>query len=404
MPEVVVPFDRQTEAGDYERLLEEARRLAPVLRDRAGETEELRRLPPETEADLHRSGLFRILQPKSVGGAELDYVALVDIGAALAEGDASVAWTFTNLASHHWMLAMFPEEAQAAVWGVDPDMLIASSFIFPSGHAMRVPGGYRLSGRWPFSSGVDPSRWNMLAGVVEPQDDAEAPEYRIFLLPEKDYSIIDTWFTAGLKGTGSKDVEVTDVFVPEDMSLAVRNLGGGETPGSLRNPGPLYRLPVFALFPFVLSGCALGNAQACLEGFIEESRHRASKYNKTRLADFQSIQIKIARAGAQIDAARRIMRAICLEAMEDARAGRVPDLLAKTRYRRDGAFSVGLCTEAVDLLFAASGASGLYAEGPLQRQFRDAHAIGAHIAFSFDAAGGDNGKVELGFPSDNPTL
>jgi 3-hydroxy-9,10-secoandrosta-1,3,5(10)-triene-9,17-dione monooxygenase len=395
---------RTAGSPEYDRLLEAARALAPALRERAAATEELRRLPPETEADLHRAGMFRILQPQRVGGHELDYVALIDLAAELARGDASVAWVVNNLASHHWMLAMFPQAAQDAIWNEDPDTLIASSFVFPVGEAVRAQGGYRLSGLWPFSSGVDPSTWNMLGGVVSPDDDLVAPEFRIFLLPDKDYEIIDTWFTSGLKGTGSKDVKVKDVFVPADMTLAVHDIAGGGAPGSARNANALYSLPVFALFPFVLTGCALGNAQACLDDFIETMRHRVSKYNKARLADFQSIQIKISEAGARIDTARRIMRSICIEAMEEARAGRVPDLLAKTRYRRDGAFSVGLCTEAVDLLFAASGAGGLYSDGSLQRQFRDAHAISAHIAFNFDAAGSNNGKVELGFPSDNPTL
>ncbi len=392
------------ENSRYRQLLEKADTMAAALRDRAEKTEELRRLPPETERELHDAGMFRIVQPRRVGGSEFDYVALVDFGEALGRGDASVAWNLTNISSHHWMLGMFPEAAQDIVWSADPDALIASSFIFPAGAAVSTAGGYRLSGRWPFSSGVDSCQWNMLAGIVGPEDDLAVPEYRVFLLPRDDYEIIDTWFASGLKGTGSKDVEAADVFVPEHMTLSVSDLTGGETPGSAVNPGPLYRLPVFALFPFVLSGCALGNARACLDDFVESTRLRVSKYNKTRLADFQSIQIKIAEAGAKVDAARRIMRSICLEAMDDARIGQVPDLTAKTRYRRDGAYSVGLCTEAVDILFAASGAGGLFSRGHLQRQFRDAHAINAHIAFNFDAAGSNNGRVELGLPSDNPTL
>ena len=404
MTDNVVQLQNRTDSVSLATYVERARTLAPALKERAADTEELRRLPPETEQDLHEAGLFRMLQPRRVGGPEFDYVALIDIAEELAKGDAAVAWNVTNLGSHHWMLGMFPHEAQDAIWNTDKDALIASSFIFPCGKAKRVEGGYQLSGRWPFSSGVDPSTWNMLAGMVPDENEKDPAEHRIFLLPKQDYEIIDTWFTTGLKGTGSKDVTVKDVFVPGHMTLAVKNVAGGPTPGSDVNEGPLFRLPVFALFPFVLSGCALGNAQGCLDDYVESTRSRASKYNQAKLADFQSIQIKIAEAGAKIDAARRIMRSICMEAMEDARANRVPDLLTKTKYRRDGAYSVGLCTEAVDLLFAASGAGGLYSKGHLQRQFREAHAIAAHIAFSFDAAGANNGRVELGLPSDNPTL
>lgn len=389
---------------DYDAMLDRARALVPVLRARAGETETLRRLPPDTERELHEAGLFRILQPRRVGGSEFDYVALVDFAAMIASGDASVAWNLANLGSHHWMLGMFEPAAQDRVWGANPDVLIASSFVFPGGRARRVDGGFSLSGHWPFSSGIESSDWNMLAGIVSTDDEADGSEYRIFLVHKRDYTIVDTWNSSGLRGTGSHDVKMAAVFVPADMTLAVSAVRGGPTPGSAANPGTLYKLPVFALFPFVLSGIALGNAQACLDDYVASARTRASKYNLAKLADFQSTQIKVAEAGAKIDAAARIMRGICIDAMTDAVRGRVPDLLTKTRYRRDGAFSVNLCTEAVTLLFGASGASALYAGNAMQRQFRDAHAVNAHIAFSFDAAGANYGRVALGFPSENVTL
>jgi 3-hydroxy-9,10-secoandrosta-1,3,5(10)-triene-9,17-dione monooxygenase len=388
----------------YTAMIGRADALVPQLRDRASKTEELRRLPPETERELHEAGLFRILQPKRVGGSEFDYVALVDCADALGQGDASAAWNFANLASHHWMLGMFDPRAQDLVWTKDANALIASSFIFPAGRARKVDGGYVLRGNWPFSSGVDSCEWNMLASVVSSDDEADGIEYRLFLLNRKDYRIVDTWNATGLRGTGSNDVEVDDAFVPEAMTLAVADLAGGPTPGSAVNPNALYALPVFSLFPFVLSGVALGNAQACLDDYVDIARHRASTYNRAKVGDLQSTQIKIAEASAKIDAARLIMRSTCIEAMADARGGHIPDVAAKTRSRRDGAYSVNLCTEAVSLLFAASGARGLYMTGALQRQFRDAHAINSHLAFNFDAAGTNYGRVALGLPSENLTL
>jgi 3-hydroxy-9,10-secoandrosta-1,3,5(10)-triene-9,17-dione monooxygenase len=392
------------DASAYAAMVARAKALVPQLRDRAARTEELRRLPPETERDLHDTGLFRIVQPKRVGGSEFDYVALVDCADALGQGDASAAWNFANLASHHWMLAMFDPYAQDLVWNKDVNALIASSFIFPAGRAHKVDGGYRLSGSWPFSSGVDSSEWNMLASVVSSDDEADGIEYRIFLLHKNDYRILDTWHAAGLRGTGSNDVEVDGAFVAEAMTLAVSDLDGGPTPGSVANPNALYALPVFSLFPYVLSGVALGNAQACLDDYVDVARHRASTYNRAKLGDLQSTQIKIAEASAKIDAARLIMRSTCIAAMADARRGHVPDIAAKTRSRRDGAYAVNLCTEAVSLLFAASGARGLSTSGALQRQFRDAHAINSHLAFNFDAAGTNYGRVALGLPSENLTL
>ena len=205
----------------------------------------------------------------------------------------------------------------------------------------------------------------MLASVVSPEDEADGIEYRIFLVAESEYKIRDTWDAAGLRGTGSNDVEIADAFVAEPMTVAVRDLAGGPTPGSAVNPNALYALPVFSLFPYVLSGVALGNAQACLDDYIETARHRASTYSRTKLADMQSTQIKIAEASAKIDAARLIMRSNCIGAMAEARRGHIPDMSEKTRLRRDGAFAVNLCTEAVSMLFAASGARGLFTTGAL---------------------------------------
>ncbi|MCC8960880.1 acyl-CoA dehydrogenase family protein [Bradyrhizobium sp. Pear76] len=408
MVEVGRGLDAKVPAGpDMERysvMVARARALAPALRERASRTEELRRLPPETERDLHDSGLFRILQPKRVGGSELDYVALVDCADALGQGDASVSWNFANLASHHWMLGMFAPEAQNAVWGEDPATLIASSFVFPAGRARKASGGYVLSGHWPFSSGVEACGWNMLASVVASDDEADGVEYRLFLLNRRDYSIDDTWNAAGLRGTGSNDVRVTDAFVPEHMTVAVSDLAGGATPGSVVNPNALYMLPVFSLFPYVLSGVGLGNAQACLDDYVEIARHRASTYNRAKIGDLQSTQIKIAEASAKIDAARLIMRTNCVEVLAEVRRGDIPGIAAKTKLRRDGAFAVNLCTEAVSVLFAASGARSLFTSGALQRQFRDAHAVNSHLALNFDAAGTNYGRVALGLPSENLTL
>src|SRR3954452_421155 len=391
-------------ADDYAAMVARAKALIPELRKRAARTEELRRLPPETVRDLHESGLFRILQPKRVGGAELDYVALIDCADVIGQADASVAWNFANLASHHWILGMFDKRAQDLVWNKNADALIASSFIFPAGRARKVDGGYVLRGSWPFSSGVDSSEWNMLASVVFSEDEADGVEYRIFVVNKRDYKILDTWNATGLRGTGSNDVEVKDAFVEEFMTLAVSDLDGGATPGSAVNPNALYELPVFSLFPYVLSGVALGNAQACLDDYVDIARHRASTYNRDKIGDLQSTQIKIAEASAKIDAARLIMRSTCIEAMAQVRRGYIPDIAGKTKSRRDGAFAVNLCTDAVSLLFAASGARGLFTTGVLQRQFRDAHAINSHIAFNFDAAGTNYGRVALGLPSENLSL
>src|ERR1700733_1930936 len=161
---------RSGSAPDFAELKSRAEALIPVLRERAARGEELRRLPDETIADLHKTGLFRVLQPKRVGGSELPFRSLVELVAVISRGDASTGWVLANLAAHHWLFGMWPKQAQDEVWGASPDSLIGSALIFPRGRASKVEGGYRLTGRWPFSSGVDPAAWNLIGGIAQDGD------------------------------------------------------------------------------------------------------------------------------------------------------------------------------------------------------------------------------------------
>jgi 3-hydroxy-9,10-secoandrosta-1,3,5(10)-triene-9,17-dione monooxygenase len=378
----------------HEEIWQRAEALLPKLRERAAKCEEIRRLPDETLRDFHDAQLFRIHQPKRVGGAELEFAAVVTYGALFARACASSAWNWVNFAAHHMMLGMFPPPAQDEIWGSSVDALIASSFVFPAGRARKVQDGYVLSGRWPFSSGVDPSEWNMLAGLAR-LDDNLPPEQRIFMVPRAQYQVIDTWFAGGLRGTGSKDVEVNEVFVPEHMTLAVADTKGGPTPGSAVNPGMLYQLPVFALFPYMLSGVALGIA----EGLIDEYRPGAGKMTGARVAEIQSTQIRLAEATAYARASRLVQLENCREAERQ-----LPDMKTKARYRLEGAYAVEWAVRAVDVMFGLYGAGGLYETGPAPRAFRDAHAVKQHFSFNTDIAGTTYGRVALGLASDNPTL
>jgi 3-hydroxy-9,10-secoandrosta-1,3,5(10)-triene-9,17-dione monooxygenase len=390
-------------AFTYEELYGRAEQLLPKLRERAARCEELRRMPDETLRDLHDTGLFRFQQPRRVGGSELDFVAAVTIPALLARACASSAWNFVNLGTHHLLLAMFPPQAQDDVWKASPDALIASAFVFPAGRAQKVKDGYILSGRWPFSSGIDACDWDMLAGLARLDDNAP-PEQRVFLLHKSQYKIHDTWFAGGLRGTGSKDVEVVEQFVPEHRTLAVADTKGGPPPGSERNPGPIYRMPVFALFPYYLSGVALGIADGMIDGYAKTARDRAGKMSGARVAEIQSTQIRVGEAAAFARASRLFMEGNSREAQADAAAGKIPDLLTKARYRLEGAYAVDWAVRAVDVMFGLSGASGLYESGDTARAFRDAHAIRQHFSFNTDIAGTTYGRVALGLPGDNPTL
>jgi 3-hydroxy-9,10-secoandrosta-1,3,5(10)-triene-9,17-dione monooxygenase len=375
----------------------------PRLKERARLADELRRCPDESIRELHAAGLMRVLQPRRVGGSELAWVVLIDVGSELARGCASTAWNWANYAVHHWMLGFWPLACQDEIWGADPAALIASSMVFPAGRAERVTGGFRLHGRWPFSSGVDGAGWNMLGGIVT--DGSQPPEYRMFLLPRDDYAIIDNWYVLGLRGTGSKDVAAENVFVPEHRTVSVEATKGGAThPGAAVNPAALFRIPIFATFPYMLTGIALGIAQGAYEHFVDGLRGRVARYSGKGLADMTAIQLRVAEAAACIDTARRVMRDYCIAAQSLAERGDVPDLLTKATWRRDGAFSAGLCERAVDVLFKAGGGGALFDEHPLQRAFRDVHAATAHISMIWEPQATTFGRVALGLSCDNPTL
>ena len=388
-------------APTYDMLIASARALVPVLRERALRAEELRRIPDETLHDLHVSGLFRMLQPKRVGGSELSYEAMVELTAIIGRGCGSTAWVLANLANHHWMLALWPRATQDEIWGKSADTLVGSALTFPAGHAEREDGGFRLSGHWKFSSGIDASGWCMLGGIVASAQ-GEMPEYYVFILPQADYQALDTWHVAGLRGTGSKDIEVKNVFVPAHRALPVAQMKAGVAPGG--ETAPLYRLPVFDMFPYVVAGASLGIAQGAIEVFVEDTRHRITAYSTTLLADYATTQARLGHAAAAVAAAERILIGNCKEAMEMAAHRTMPAADQKIRLRRDAAYAAHLCTESVDLLFGAGGGEFLFNQQSIQRSFRDVHAANSHYALAWDIATTMAGKSLLGIGADVPTL
>jgi 3-hydroxy-9,10-secoandrosta-1,3,5(10)-triene-9,17-dione monooxygenase len=387
----------------YDEAMRRARALVPVLRERAGRAETGRQMEKDTLDDLHRTGLFRFHQPKRWGGMELPFVAMFDVPAEIARGCASTGWNVGNLSIHHWMLALYDDRAQEEVWGADPDALIASGIAFPQGRGRRVDGGFVVSGSWNFSSGVDPATWNMLAVTV--RDGERVVDHRMCLVPRGQYEIVDDWQVLGMRSTGSKTVKATDVFVPEHRALCMYDIRGGSGfPGARSNPNPMFRVPLAALGSHCLAGAGVGNAQAALELTVEAITERSTNYTAMRMRDFQAVQLRVSRAGAQVDAARLVFRRDCEAAERIAHEGRPPTIEEKLRFKRNAAWAMDQCTEAVDSLHALAGANGIYDRYPIQRLFRDQHALAAHIGFSWDAQGGPWALVTMGGEFASPTM
>jgi 3-hydroxy-9,10-secoandrosta-1,3,5(10)-triene-9,17-dione monooxygenase len=399
------PVRRDFSGVGYGEAMRRAREIVPILRERAQEAEDARMLIRENEQLLHETGLFRFHQPKAFGGMELPFVAVVDIPAELARGCPSTAWNVGNVACHHWILGYYDPETQREVWDANPDALIASSIALAAGRGRKAAGGFIVNGRWPFSSAVDNSEWNMLAVTVY-GDDGKAPiDWRLCLVPKSDYEIIDTWYAMGMAATGSKDIAVTERFVPERRALAlVRCRGGLDHPGAALNAGPLFRIPVVAASSHPLAPAALGAAEGAYALFLDAMAKRVGTYTGARVADFQAVQIKVARARCLIDSARYVLRQSAIELQATAERNEAPDLQTKLRLRAHSAFAVSQSREAVETLWSCYGAQGLYTRDPLQRHLRDVLAINQHFSFNFDIAGAAYGLLALGGGYANPTM
>ena len=384
---------------NYDEAIRRARSIVPALRERAQKCEEARGLLPENEQLLHETGLFRFHQPRSFGGMELPFVAVVDIVAELARGCPSTAWNVGNLGCHHWILGYYEPETQHELWDANPDVLIASSIALAAGRGMRVSGGFQVSGKWPFSSGVDNSDWNMLAVTI--YEDDKAVDWRLCLVPKSDYRVIDTWYAMGMVGTGSKDIEVKEVFVPERRALALARCRGGlEHPGAKLNAGPLFRVPIVASAGHPLSATALGTAEGAYEHVKDVFLKRIGTYTGAKVSDFQAVQVKLARARCLIDSARHLMRESARMFQENDSL----DLETKLRLRAQNAFAVSQSREAVETLWSFYGANAIYTRDPLQRYLRDVQAASQHFSFNFDIAGAAYGTAALGGKYSNPTL
>lgn len=392
----------ESEDVTRETLIERARCLAPGIAARADRAEELRNVPDETMQELLDAGLFRMLQPRRVGGYEMPFDILVDVLPIVGAACTSTAWILGNFSSRNWNIGMWAEAAQDEIWGAGPthtpDVLACSAYVFPALKAVKTSEGYLLNSNFPtpFSSGVDLAEWNTIACMLHDDQDAEPPKFMQVLLHKSEYKVIDTWFASGLVASGSKDVLVEDIEIPEHRGMLITNTQGGPTPGSEVNPGPLYRLPVFAAFGYIAGAPGLGCAMGALAHARESLSSRIGTYTGQQIGTLSPVQIKFAEAAAAIDTAEMIYRRRCEQMMSIAMAGEVPSQETRAILRRDSAYGANLYTRAVDLLVQITGAAGLYKRSPMQRHFRDIHALVQHASMVWDLSGQNYGQVALG--------
>ena len=384
--------DTGTEKVSVPGLLERASSLLPVLKDRAAHTEQLRRIPENSVEELLASQLIRIGVPKRFGGLNTSYGLAIEIAAELGRACPSTSWCYGLWAAHAWLVGFWPLPAQEEVYGDGPDAICSSSLSPGKSTCEPVTGGYKLSGRWEFSSGCDSAGWVML-GAPNISDRAWV------LVPRQDFEIVDTWFVSGLRGSGSKDIAVHDAFVPGHRVLDVNSAGLSDLSAWETHGQGRYRVPVSTLLGWDLVGPMVGIAQGMLDEF---TARLVGTSGPGRTADSPAIHMRLSQASAEIDAVRTMMMRDIAEILRKGESGEPFSMLERARFRRDKAFVTQQCLSAVNSLFDLSGGHGLFDSVPLQRFHRDAHAVAHRDGLIMDLGGQDYGRVLMGLPPSGP--
>lgn len=384
-------------APTQDDLAARAAAMIPMLRERADACEKLNRIPDATIRDFQEAGFFKILQPRRCGGYEMEPEAFYTVQMKVAEGCMSSAWVLGVVAVHNWQLALFAPQAQEDVWKDDPTTLISSSYM-PRAEVTPVEGGYRISGRWGFSSGVDHCQWAFLGGLIK-DPESGAPDFVTFLVPRRDFEILPVWNTIGLGGTGSHDVTVKDAYVPAYRVHRSKDGFASTNPGAQVNPGPLYKLPFGQVFVRAVSSSSIGALQGALDIFKETGAKRKSNNTLSSIAGDPDVQLLIAETQSAIDEMKSILFRNFGVLNEAARRGEQADLETRLRFRYQSAQISGRCASLISRMFYLSGADGLFRGNPIARTFCDIHAGRTHVANNPNPVGRNFGRVMLGEPN-----
>jgi alkylation response protein AidB-like acyl-CoA dehydrogenase len=379
---------------DHERpLLERARTLIPRLAERALAATAARTVRHETIAEYHDTGILRILQPRRFGGLQGRFSLFSRIVEELTYGCASSAWVYAVLAEHQWIIAQYPEQAQIDVWGADP-LAVASSSLAPRAAAKKVDGGWRVSGKFPFSSGCDHAQWAILGVFL---GEAGDPRYIAYLLvPLAEIEIVDDWQVLGLAGTGSKTLRLDDVFVPAHRCVMVADLFNGTPPGADLYPDyPVVRAPRGYLVSYSLAPVAIALGTRALELVSHDLSTRISR-GVNRMADSEAVQMILGEAAAAIDAATLTLHHGRDRSTAEVSTGRRITAAEAVMARRDVVYAQHQVGRALEQLCELSGARWVYDSDPLQEMRRDVMTILTHFAANRPAAYAAHGAIQLG--------
>jgi 3-hydroxy-9,10-secoandrosta-1,3,5(10)-triene-9,17-dione monooxygenase len=384
-------------------LVAAANEIAPTLAKRARQTIDARKLLPENVALLKEAGLTRVLQPKRCGGHEASLHVHLDAVAAIAKGCGSTGWCLGVYHAHSWLAGLFSEQAQGDVYANNPTAII-SAVLGPRGKARKTQGGYRLSGFWPFCSGVHHAQWVMLGEFIE-GDDGTIVDSGVMLVPVKDIAIQDDWYVSGLTGTGSNSVVAKDAFVPAHRFISVPKMIEADVPGIAGHASTLYysaAVPVLALF---ICSPAIGMAHHALEGFTSKLPGRVVSYTfDEKQIEMPMTHMQVADAATKTDAANVVLHAMIDEVERYAAQRLAMPLVRRAKARMDCAYAVRLCLDAVDAILFAAGGSALAETNDVQMAARDVRAVNAHGLLNLQVNQEMYGRAMLGLPPSSPLI
>jgi len=374
-------------------LVARIRDLLPMIRNEAAHAERIRKPVDAVMRALEETGVFRAYVPRRYGGYEIDIDTFVDIGLAIGAACTSTGWITTFCMEHNWLLAHFDQGAQDEIFGRQPYVL-APGAIGPNGRAKAVAGGHELSGRWAWGTGIMHADWVLLNGVVPLGGDRF--EARLFALPRSAVEIEDTWYAAGMCGTGSNDILAHDVFVPAHLSQDLAPMANGQSPGARWHGSATFRYPMIPFLALTAAAPLVGAAGEAVDLFEQRIRERTLYGSNQPQALSPAAQIRYARLRVRIEAIEAELRRIGHSIADWGERLEPCPALDRARMRLAIAHVVAGARDIVRDVAEASGASAQLTRHPLQRIHRDLHTGSAHTIFDLDTAGELYGRLLLG--------
>lgn len=361
------------------------------LAERAEEAERLRRLPAATVSDFRQTELFRLLLPARFGGLQASFPELLQPIRRMAHGCASSAWTLGFYALHNWMLSLFDPRAQEEVFASGP--VLAPAPLAPAGRGVPADGGVRVTGRWSWATGAMDADWMIVGALIERADGIDPV---LVVLPADRVEVVDTWHTAGMRATGSHDLVVDDVFVPEHRLVAVADIYGGTAPGARAHGVPTYRWPMVPALALTASMPVLGAAERVTELFAERLGGRVLAYSGVAQKDQPAAQIRLGEARVRLSALRALIAATVDEIEAIVVSGGRVSRSVRADARLAAARTVHECRAIIAALLEAAGASAHFLSSPLQRAKRDVDIAAGHVVFDYDTSRELAGALAIG--------